>query len=368
MDESTPDRDTAVPTERRPRRAALLVALVLFLVVVAAVAVVGNRYRTCRTAPDATGETVTFEVPEGASGQDVVESLAAEGLIRCGGFVGDLMLRGSGKAGDILAGTYALPVGSSLDEMLVIMTTPPPPAETVELAIAEGLQIDSDVPGKEDIANAVADQLGLSEKRFIRLAESGRFSLPPYLKKGQSLEGFLFPAIYEFRTEGLTEKVVIEGMLARFQQEAEALDLQAEADRLGMTPYEVVTLASMIEKEYRVADEGPLISGVIHNRLEVGMPLGIDATLLYDDPTPDGELSSSDLESDTPYNTRLVAGLPPTPIASPGGRKAGALLWALHPESTPFLYYVLCPQDGDGVHRFSETYDEHLANVEACLG
>jgi UPF0755 protein len=253
----------------------------------------------------------------------------------------------------------------SLDEILGVLTTPPPPAKTVELAIAEGLQIDSHVPDKEDIANAVADQLGLSERRFLRLVESGRYSLPPYLEAGQSLEGFLFPAIYELRTKGLTEEAVIEAMLARFDQEAEAVDLVGGAERLGLTPYEVVTLASMIEKEYQVKSEGPLISGVIHNRLRMGMPLGIDATLLYQD--ADGELTTSDLETDSPYNTRIRVGLPPTPIASPGGRD-NALAWALHPEETDFLYYVLCPSEGDGVHRFAETYQEHLQNVEECLG
>lgn len=366
-EEPTPDRTEPVPAERRPRRFGLLVVLVLFLLVIAAVAVVGNHYRSCRTAPETTGATVTFVVPEGASGQDVVAALADEGLIRCGGFVGNLLLRGTGKASDILAGSYELSVGMSLDDILVVLTTPPPPAETVELAIPEGLQIDSEVSGKEDIASAVADQLGLSEQRFLRLVNSGRFSLPPYLKKGKSLEGFLFPAIYELRRKGLTEEVVIQAMLDRFQQEAEAIDLVAGARRLGLTPYEVVTLASMIEKEYQVKSEGPLISGVIHNRLEIGMPLGIDATLLYDDPTPDGELSSSDLEYDSPYNTRVRAGLPPTPIASPGGRR-NALQWALNATETDFLYYVLCPQEGEGVHRFAETYEEHLQNVEECLG
>ena len=364
-EEPTPDHAEPGPTDRRPRRLGLFVVLVLFLLVIAAVAVVGNSYRTCRTAPEVTGETVTFEVPDGATGQDVVASLADEGLIRCGGFVGNLLLRGTGKASDIRAGRYELSVGMSLDDILVVLTTPPPAAETVELTIAEGLQIDSGVPGKEDIASAVADQLDLSERRFLRLVQSGRYSLPPYLKEGKSLEGFLFPAIYELRTEGLTEEVVIEAMLERFRQEARALDLAAASKRLGLTPYEVVTLASMIEKEYQVKSEGPLISGVIHNRLEIGMPLGIDATLLYQD--PDGELSTSDLETNSPYNTRLRVGLPPTPIASPGGQR-NALQWALNPTPTDFLYYVLCPQEGEGVHRFSETYEEHLQNVEDCLG
>jgi UPF0755 protein len=95
------------------------------------------------------------------------------------------------------------------------------------------------------------------------------------------------------------------------------------------------------------------------------MSLGIDATLLYDDPTPDGQLSTSDLKTDTPYNTRINAGLPPTPIASPGRASLDA---ALHPADTRYLYYVLCPPDGAGVHRFATTLHQHDVNVQQCLG
>ncbi|MGH2642045.1 MAG: endolytic transglycosylase MltG, partial [Actinomycetota bacterium] len=134
-------------------------------------------------------------------------------------------------------------------------------------------------------------------------------------------------------------------------------------DELGVTAYELVIVASMIEEEARVDRDRKLIAGVIYNRIERGMALGIDATLLYDDPTPDGQLSSSDLASDSPYNTRINAGLPPTPIASPG---AESLRAALDPADTPFLYYVLCGEDGH--HRFALTLSEHNRNVDACLG
>jgi UPF0755 protein len=97
----------------------------------------------------------------------------------------------------------------------------------------------------------------------------------------------------------------------------------------------------------------------------VGETLGIDATLLYDDPTPDGQLSTPDLETDSPYNTRMNAGLPPTPIANPGRDSLEA---ALEPATTDYMYYVLCPKDGQGKHRFARTYDQHLRNVQECLG
>ena len=119
----------------------------------------------------------------------------------------------------------------------------------------------------------------------------------------------------------------------------------------------------MIEREARVPGDRPKIAAVIYNRLAAGMSLGIDATLLYDDPTPDGQLSASDLRSHSPYNTRLHAGLPPTPIANPG---LPSLRAALQPADVPYLYYVLCGADGH--HRFSVHYSVFLHDKAVCLG
>jgi UPF0755 protein len=359
----TPTRPVRHDDRRPRRRIALLIALLLFIGLVVAVGAVASYYEDCRTPPEGPPREVTLEVPDGASGDEVVDVLHRRGLLSCDGFVGSLLLRGTGKASDIRAGTYDLRVGMSLDEILSVLTTPPPKIPTVELTVVEGLRIDSPVSGREDIASAVEAQLGLSAERFRALADSGRFSLPPFLDEGDPLEGFLFPKTYEFARKELSERLVIETMLDQFRIEARNLDLVARAKEVGLTPYEVVVLASMIEKEYGVDEDGPLISGVIHNRLEDGVALGIDATLLYEDPTPDGELSTADIETDTPYNTRINPGLTPTPIASPGAK---ALAWALDPAETDYLYYVLCGDDGS--HRFAETYEEHLANVDACLG
>jgi UPF0755 protein len=349
--------------ERRRRRITLVVVLVLFVLLVGGVAAAVDYYRGCREAPPGDGRRVTFEVAEGTSGEQVLDELYREGLVSCDGFVGNLLLRGTGKASQIRAGSHELIVGMNLDEILDVLTAPPPTVRTVTATFPEGLRIATPVPDRSDISGEVEAQLGLSAERFTVLTESGRFGLEPYVEAGEPLEGFLFPKRYEFRKRGLDERTVLQAMLEQFRTEAEALELVDRAEALDLTPYEVVVLASMIEKEYRVDEDGALISGVIHNRLRIGMTLGIDATLLYEDPTPDGQLSSADLEADTPYNTRLHAGLPPTPIASPGGK---ALEWALAPAETEFLYYVLCSDDG--AHRFAVTYEEHLRNVDACLG
>jgi UPF0755 protein len=342
--------------QRRPRRLALLVAFLLFLGVIGAGAWAADYYRACKEPEDGPRRPVTFTVPPGATGEEVVNGLHADGVIPCGGFVGNLLLRGTGKADRIRAGSFELTTGMTLDAAMTVLTTPPPKVPTVELLIPEGFRL-------TQIAERVQDALDISASRFLKELESGRYVLPPYLPKGTSTpEGFLFPKTYEFVRAEVSPRVVARELLAQFGEEAERLPFD-RAKELGVTPYEVVIIASMIEEEARVDRDRRLIAGVIYNRLRLHMALGIDATLLYDDPTPDGQLSTADLAHDSPYNTRLHAGLPPTPIASPG---AAALRAALDPQETPFLFYVLCGADGH--HRFARTNQEHLRNVHACLG
>ena len=367
MDDGRPSylAEPDATSERHRRRVAAIALLVVFCVLAVAVAAGANTYRRCGQPPDPDGRSVAIVVPEGATGQEVVQQLADQGLIRCGGFVGNLLLRGTGQATAILAGSYDVPVGSSLDQILALMTTPPQEVRTVRATIPEGLRIRSTFPGERSTSSVIEQQTGVPASVFATKAESGRYALPPYLPKGRSAEGFLFPDTYEFVRKGLDADAIIRRMLEQFDTEATDLDLTAGAKALGLTPYQVVIVASMIEREAQVDQDRATIAGVIYNRLDAGQTLGIDATLLYDDPTPDGKLSTADLAAASPYNTRVNAGLPPTPIASPGRASLEA---ALHPEQTDYFYYVLCPPDGAGVHRFAVTYNEHLANVRECLG
>jgi UPF0755 protein len=130
-----------------------------------------------------------------------------------------------------------------------------------------------------------------------------------------------------------------------------------------VTPYQIVTVASMIEREARVPEDRPLIAAVIYNRLDRGMDLGIDATVEYIDPDPENGLTASDFRIHSPYNTRLHPGLPPTPIASPG---LASLQAALDPAKVGYLYYVLCGADGH--HVFSTSYDQFVKDKARCLG
>jgi UPF0755 protein len=341
---------------RRPRRLSLLVALVLFLGVVGVGAWGANYYRRCQQAPPGARRPVTVTVVEGATGEEVVEDLHDRGVIPCGGFVGNMLLRGTGKADRIRTGSFELTTGMTLDAAIAVLTAKPPKVPTVELVIPEGLRL-------TQIAEKVQQDLKIPAKRFLKEVLSGRYVLPPYLPaKTATPEGFLFPKSYEFVKKGLSAAIVARTLLEQFAKEAKALPFDRTKE-LGVSPYELVTIASMIEEEARVDRDRRLIAGVIYNRLNMGMALGIDATLLYDDPTPDGELSTSDLETDTPYNTRINPGLPPTPIASPG---AESLLAALEPAHTKFLYYVLCGADGH--HKFALTQAQHIRNVNECLG
>jgi len=351
--------------ERRRRKTALIALLVAFAVFLAAVVVSSSWYRGCRRTPEADGSTVSLTVAEGATGHDVVRDLADQGLIRCGGLIGEMLLRATGKASAIRAGTYDIAMGTSLADIVDTITTAPKSVPTVRVTVPEGLRIRSTFPRERTISSVIEEETGISADAFADYVETADLSLPPYLPSGRNPEGFLFPDTYQFVKKGLTPQVIADRMLEQFKIEADDLHLSAGARALEMSPYEVVVVASMIEREAQVDKDRAVIAGVIYNRLAAGMTLGIDATLLYDDPTPDGKLSTADLAADTPYNTRINAGLPPTPIASPGRASLEA---ALHPAQTDYLYYVLCPPDGEGVHRFAVTYQEHLANVQACLG
>jgi UPF0755 protein len=366
MSDLAPAADARRPDVRRGRRVRLVVVLIVFFLVAGTVYAAVAKYRDCREPPATTGQTVSFEVPEGATGKDVVEDLHADGLINCGGFLGNLLLRGTGKAGEIRAGTYDLPVGASLDDLVAILTSPPPKVPTVRLTVPEGLRIASTYPGERSISSVVEEATGLSAASFVRAASDLGKHPSAYLPKGAtSLEGVLFPDTYQLKKHGLTAGAVVDTMLDQFDAVAKDIDLTGGAKALGLTPYQVVIVASMIEREAQVPGDRAKIASVIYNRLDQGMTLGIDATLLYDDPTPDGQLTTSDLQTDTPYNTRINAGLPPTPIASPGQASLEA---ALHPAKTDYLYYVLCPQDGAGVHRFATNLHDHNVNVQQCLG
>ena len=166
-----------------------------------------------------------------------------------------------------------------------------------------------------------------------------------------SFEGYLFPETYFF-SRPTTPKAIIFTMLEQGERNWPA-EFTVRSDELNLTRHEVITLASIIEKESGNVDEQPLISSVFHNRLNQGMKLQADPTVIYGIQNFNGNLTKQDLQTPTPYNTYTNFGLPPGPIANPG---ASAIKAALHPKETSFLFFVA---DGNGNHVFSTTLQEH---------
>jgi UPF0755 protein len=179
-----------------------------------------------------------------------------------------------------------------------------------------------------------------------------------FRKHARGVEGFLFPATYEFTPKTTAAKLVAD-QIAHFEANWKKVDL-AFARSKNLTPYDVLIIASMVEKETVAPDERPKVAAVIYNRLKAGMPLGIDATIRYGLDVPGTEaLRVSQLESDNPYNTRNRLGLPPTPIANPG---LASMQAAAHPAKVDFLYFVRKP---DNIHHFF-TASESEFFAKAC--
>jgi uncharacterized YceG family protein len=188
---------------------------------------------------------------------------------------------------------------------------------------------------------------------------SKRASVPAAFRKhAKGIEGFLFPATYEF-TPKTTSAQLVEDQIEHFETNWGKVNLAA-AKKKNLTPYDVLIIASMVEKETIAPDERPKVAAVIYNRLKAGMPLGIDATIRYGLDVPGTEpLRVSQLESDNPYNTRNRQGLPPTPIANPG---LASIQAAAHPAKVDYLYFVRKP---DKVHHFF-TASESEFFAKAC--
>jgi UPF0755 protein len=235
---------------------------------------------------------------------------------------------------------------------------PPAPA-IVKVVIPEG-------DTRAQIAQiAAADHLSGDYRAVSKrspLLDPASFGAPA---RTPDLEGFLFPATYDMFVGAPVSRLVEEQLLA-FRERFGA-SFSASARALRLTPYQLLIVASMVEREAQVPADRPKIAAVIYNRLRLGMPLGIDATIYYaveqrlGVATYTRELTAAQLHIDSPYNTRTHAGLPPTPIANPGLASIEA---AAHPARVPYLYYVLAP-DGCGEHVFSTTIAQFEADAAA---
>ncbi len=253
--------------------------------------------------------TIVVRVLPGATAGEVGDQLEEQGVVGSGFFF-ELRARLAGKRNDLKTGTFRLRRDMSYASALDVLTHNPPRPTLIRLTIPEG-------KSRAEIA-PIARQAGVEGDYLKASARSSAISPRKYgAPKGTStLEGFLFPATYELKPGSQAPKLV-DAQIAAFRQNLAGLNLEA-ARRKHLTTYDVITIASMIEREAGVAKDRALIAAVIYNRLKDGMPLGIDATLRYALRNWTRPLRVSELESDTPYNTRKHAGLPPTPIGNPG--------------------------------------------------
>lgn len=300
--------------------------------------------------PGGPGDPVPIEIAEGTSASRIGAILDDEGVITSARIF-RLYTRVTG-AGEFQAGIYAkgefrkrMAMGDVVDALEA-----GPQIEYAKLTVPEGFTLDQ-------IAARVGKLPGRSSDRFLSLASSGTIRSKYQPEGVTSLEGLLFPDTY-FVAEDEDEADILTRMITLFDQVADDARFAERARAAGRTPYEAIVIASLVEEETRVADERDLVSAVIRNRLAKGMLLQIDATVLYALGEHKDRVLFSDLEVDSPYNTYKNAGLPPTPIASPGEE---SLLAALEPADVAYLYYVKIDQDGR--HAFAETPGEHQANI-----
>ncbi|MEJ5357704.1 MAG: endolytic transglycosylase MltG [Desulfobacterales bacterium] len=286
----------------------------------------------------------SFVVEPGEPLVDIARRLEARGLIRSElGF--RLLARLEGAERRLQAGEYAFSPSLSPREILGRLLRGQ--VRLYRLTVPEGLTL-------SQIA-VIVEKTGLAAA-----AEFEGLARDPALAKqlgipAESVEGYLFPETYFF-PRGAGARAILEAMVARFRA-AYPPEWDEQASRLGLSRHEVVTLASIIEKETADPAERPLIAAVFHNRLKRGMRLETDPTVIYGIRDFDGNLTRRHLETPTPYNTYIIRGLPPGPIANPG---KASLQAALFPPESPFLYFV---SRNDGTHHFSTTYEEHRRAV-----
>jgi UPF0755 protein len=281
--------------------------------------------------------------------QEIARLLQEAGVIRSAwAFLGLAYLQGS--LSRLHAGEYEFSPAMSLGEILRRLEGGR--VVTHQMTIPEGFSA-------QEVGRLLASEKLVSPERFDALVADEGLAARLKVPSG-SLEGYLFPDTYRL-TRGMDEAEILRIMVSRFWQAVPA-DFAARAERVGLELHEAVTLASLIEKEAAQSSERRLVSAVFHNRLRRGMPLQSDPTAVYRVERPERRITARDLQRKSPYNTYLVTGLPPGPIANPG---LAALEAAVSPAAVPYLYFVA---KNDGSHQFSRTLEQHQRAVRLYQG
>lgn len=360
------------PTPRRAQKLIPISIGVLTLLALLGVFVASTMFSP--VANDGVG--VRFTIEPGTPLTQIVQNLEDEGLIENYWSVA-LLLRMQGKENVVKAGTFTLSPTMSPQRIVEILTATAPPKDDIEVTIPEGFTAVDIVKRLvlegvyEDGEQLLNEQVDLEAYPFVDAGSCSAGDGVPCSTTFGALEGYLFPDTYRFDTDASVQDIAdrfLKNFSAKFDEA-----LRAEVAASGRTLRDVVIVASLIEEEAVNDPERPLIAGVIAQRLERGMLLQIDASVLYAQElvvraipgarfkAVDREITFSDLKIDSPYNTYKYGGLPPGPIASPG---LASLIAALRPETSDYLFYL---HDAEGNIHFARTLEEHISNRNRFL-
>jgi UPF0755 protein len=332
-----------VRRKRRSNAGPPVLGVILVLGVLGAIFVI---YSAATGGEDGPRESARVQVLKGETLSDVAARLEEAGIIKSA-FVFELQARYEGYGTEIKTGRYTFQPGQDSGEILQKLTAGQA-APTFTVTIPEGLTI-------EETAGTVAADSSVPAPKFEEAARRTDYGYAfldnPDVK---TTEGHLFPAKYDFEKD-VTARQIVDRLLGQYLLETQDLDIAEAKERFDLSENQVVTVASLIEKEAASPEEKSLIASVIYNRMRKDMPLQIDATIQYALKRPKANLSLTDLKVDSPYNTYENKGLPPGPICSPGRESLHA---ALNPANTNYLYYVL--EANGKKHFFTSNYDDFL--------
>ena len=321
------------------------------------------------------GSAVELTILPGTSVNEIAGELQSAAVIsnatvfrywlRCEGELTIIGFLGCSSVTEVEAGDYILWENMDFESVTEILDAGPEPEVFELVTIPEGLRW-SDMSTRLLTENPSFEREDL-EAAYVSLVREALYL--PDDAPVRTLEGMLFPATYDIAADDLSDE---QGFLLRLSDEfdrrfsrlLEDPGTHPDIDELGLVPYDVIVVASLIEEEALIGEDRAKIARVIYNRLNEGMRLDIDATACYAAQKPCAELTLEDLRSDSPWNTRVVSGLPPTPISAPG---EASLLAALQPVDGDWLFYVRTDEGGiRGAHHFHHTLEEHETYVAVC--
>jgi len=343
-----------MPVERRRRPRWL--AVVLIVVVLAAATLFGTfSYVKGAISPDGEpGQVLNVTIPKGSSTEDIGKQLEKAGVIKSSRIF-SYWTKIQGK-GPYLAGEFTLQKGLGYERVASLLSKSPA-RQFARLQVPEGLTI-AQISERVGKLERPGGAKRLDGEVFKALATNGTVTSPLQPPGVKSLEGLVFPATYEVGKDD-DERRVLQKMVDAMVGVAQSVQLDKRAGEQKLSPFQTLTVASMIEREAKVDDDRALVARVIYNRLDKKMRLQIDATVFYALPPGKTRLSNEDLKVKSPYNTYENVGLPPGPIAAPGRE---SIVAALEPAAGTFLYYVVI--DKEGRHAFANTLAEHQANIK----